>query len=200
MKTLASKFEFLIICFILVQLQTFAQTTIAELKDGSINKAITQSYLVKKPSKYIDIEDINNKFTNIKQHSPKLLGSQLGWPDIIFDNAKLRKICAKYISKQQLEILAAGEKYASIMINIRTDINGNTLEVGFFTKQNSILNLNQLELIEQEIKTTKLVSMKPAILPLLEGSNYILVWPSVHFEDMLKVKLEIERPQQREIH
>jgi hypothetical protein len=47
-------------------------------------------------------------------------------------------------------------------------------------------------LIEKEIKTTKLVSMKPAILPLLEGSNYILVWPSVHFEDMLKIKLEME--------
>ena len=174
-----------------MQLQSFAQTTIAELKDGSINKAITQSYLVKKPSKYIDIENINNKFTNIMQHSPKLF-HQLGWPEIAIDQIKLRKICAKYISKQQLEILAAGEKYASIMINIRTDINGKTLEVGFFTKQNSILNLNQLELIEQEIKTTKLVSMKPEILPLLEGSNYYLVWPSIHFEDMLKVKLEME--------
>ena len=174
-----------------MQLPSFAQTPIAELKDGSINKAITQSYLVKKPSKYIDIENINNKFTNIKQHSPKLF-YQLGWPEIAIDQIKLRKICAKYISKQQLEILAAGEKYAGIMINIRTDINGKTLEVGFFTKQNSILNLNQLELIEQEIKTTKLVSMKPEILPLLEGSNYYLVWPSIHFEDMLKVKLEME--------
>jgi hypothetical protein len=179
-----------------MQLPSFAQTPIAELKDGSINKAITQSYLVKKPSKYIDIENINNKFTNIKQHSPKLLGSQLGFRDIAIDQIKLRKICAKYISKQQLEILAAGEKYASIMINIRTDINGKTLEVGFFTKQNSILNLNQLELIEQEIKTTKLVSMKPEILPLLEGSNYYLVWPSIHFEDMLKVKLEMEASEQ----
>jgi hypothetical protein len=192
MKTLATKFKFLIICFILMQLHSFAQTPIAELKDGSINKAITQRYLVKKPSKYIIIENIDNKFTDIKQHSPKLLGSQLGWPDIIFDNAKLRKICAKYISKQQLEILAAGEQYASIMIDIRTDMYGKTLEVVFSTKQNSILNLNQLELIEKEIKTTKLVSMKPAILPLLEGSNYILVWPSVHFEDMLKIKLEME--------
>jgi hypothetical protein len=192
MKTLASKFDFLIICFVLLQLQSFAQTTIAELKDGSINKAITQSYLVKKSSKYIDIDNIDNKFTNIKQHSPKLLGSQLGWPEIIFDNAKLRKICAKYISKQQLEILAAGEKYASLSIDIRTDIYGKTLEVGFGMKQNPILNLNQLELIEKEIKTTKLVSMIPEILPLLEGSNYILVRPSVHFEDMLKIKLEME--------
>ena len=175
-----------------MQLPSFAQTPIAELKDGSINKAITQSYLVKKSSKYIDIDNIDNKFTNIKQHSPKLLGSQLGWPEIIFDNAKLRKICAKYISKQQLEILAAGEKYASLSIDIRTDIYGKTLEVGFGMKQNPILNLNQLELIEKEIKTTKLVSMIPEILPLLEGSNYILVRPSVHFEDMLKIKLEME--------
>jgi hypothetical protein len=192
MKTLASKFDFLIICFVLLQLQSFAQTPIAELKDGSINKAITQNYLVKKSSKYIDIDNIDNKFTNIKQHSPKLLGSQLGWPEIIFDNAKLRKICAKYISKQQLEILAAGEKYASLSIDIRTDIYGKTLEVGFGMKQNPILNLNQLELIEKEIKTTKLVSMIPEILPLLEGSNYILVRPRIHFEDMLKVKLEME--------
>ena len=179
------------VLFVLLCSSSFAQTPIAELKDGSINKAIIQSYLVKKPSKYIDIENINNKFTNIKQHSPKLF-HQLGWPEIAIDQIKLRKICAKYISKQQLEILAAGEKYAGIMINIRTDINGKTLEVGFFTKQNSILNLNQLELIEQEIKTTKLVSMKPEILPLLEGSNYYLVWPRIHFEDMLKGKLEME--------
>jgi hypothetical protein len=192
MKTLASKFDFLIICFILMQLNSFAQTPIAKLKDRSTNKAISQSYLVKKTSKYIDIENIDNKFTNIKQHSPKLLGSELGFQDIILDNTKLRKICAKYISKQQLEILAAEERYASIMIKIRTDIYGKTLEVGFFTKQNSILSLNQLELIEKEIKTTKLVSMKPAILPLLEGSNYYLVRPAVHFEDMLKVKLEME--------
>ncbi len=55
-----------------MQLPSFAQTPIAELKDGSINKAITQSYLVKKSSKYIIIENIDNKFTNIKQNSPEL--------------------------------------------------------------------------------------------------------------------------------
>jgi hypothetical protein len=51
-------------------------------------------------------------------------------------------------------------------MDIRTDIYGNTLEVVFLTKQNSILSLDQLELIEKEIKTTKLVSMKPEILKL----------------------------------
>ena len=174
-----------------MQLHSFAQTPIAELKDGSINKAITQRYLVKKPSKYIIIENIGNKFTDFKQHSPKLF-YQLGFQEIAIDQIKLRKICAKYISKQQLEILAAGEKYASLSIDIRTDIYGKTLEVGFGMKQNPILNLNQLELIEKEIKITKIVSMKPEILPLLEGSNYYLVRPRIHFEDMLKVKLEME--------
>ena len=146
---------------------------------------------MKKPSKYIIIENIDNRFTNIKQHSPKLF-YQLGFQEIAIDQIKLRKICAKYISKQQLEKLASAEKYASLSMDIRTDIYGNTLEVVFLTKQKSILTLNQLELIEKEIKTTKLVSMKPEILRLLEGSKYYLVWPSIHFEDMLKIKLEME--------
>ena len=81
-------------------------------------------------------------------------------------------------------------------MDIRTDIYGNTLEVVFLTKQNSILSLDQLELIEKEIKTTKLVSMKPEILRLLEVSNYYLVRPRIHFEDMLKIKLEMEASEQ----
>jgi hypothetical protein len=49
------------------KLHSFAQTTIAELKDGSINKAITESYKVKKPSKYIIIENMdNNSKDNVK--------------------------------------------------------------------------------------------------------------------------------------
>jgi hypothetical protein len=200
MEKIKSSIKCLIIIFTLILMQTFsfAQTKLADLKDGSISTATTQSYHIKITNKKINIDNINNKFTEIKQNSPRLYGQVLTKPDIVIDMAKLGKICAKYISRNQLETLAGGVKYAGLMIDIRTDINGNTLEVGFFTDQNSILTLNQLEMIEKEITLTKLVSMKPEILPLLEGSNFWLVWPKIDFEDMLKIKLKMEAPNQKE--
>jgi hypothetical protein len=175
-----------------MQLLSFAQIKLIDLKDGSINKAITLNYQIKKTTKYIDIENINNRFTNIKQNSPRLYGQVLTKPDIVIDMVKLSRICANHISKQQIETLAAGIKYAGLMIDIKTDINGNTLELSFFTEQNSILTLNQLEKIEKELMTTKLVSMKPEILPLLEGSNYLRITPKIYYEFLLKVKEEME--------
>lgn len=194
MKKIKSNTKCLLITttLVLMQLLSFAQTKLADLKDGSINKALTLNYQIKKTSKYIDIENINNRFTNIKQNSPRLHGQILTKPDIVIDMAKLSRICAKHIKKQQIETLAAGIKYAGLMIDIKTDINGNTLELSFFTEQNSILTLNQLENIEKELMTIKLVSMKPEILPLLEGSNFWRITPTIIYEDLLKVKLEME--------
>jgi hypothetical protein len=177
---------------VLMQLLSFAQIKLTDLKDGSINKALTLNYQIKKTTKYIDIENINNRFTNIKQNSPRLHGQILTKPDIVIDMVKLSRICANHISKQQIETLAAGIKYAGLMIDIKTDINGNTLELSFFTEQNSILTLNQLEKIEKELMTIKLVSMKPEILPLLEGSNFWRITPKIYYEFLLKVKEEME--------
>ena len=194
MKKIRSNTKCLLITatLVLMQLLSFAQIKLIDLKDGSINKAITLNYQIKKTTKYIDIENINNRFTNIKQNSPRLYGQVLTKPDIVIDMVKLSRICANHISKQQIETLAAGIKYAGLMIDIKTDINGNTLELSFFTEQNSILTLNQLEKIEKELMTTKLVSMKPEILPLLEGSNYLRITPKIYYEFLLKVKEEME--------
>ncbi len=177
---------------VLMQLLGFAQTKLTDLKDGSINKALNYSYQIKKTIKYIEIDNINNKFTNIKPNSPGLYGQVLTKPDIVIDMEKISKICAKHISTKQLEILTVGTKYTGLRIIIRTDIYGNTLEIGFFTEQNSILTLNQLEKIENELMTTKLISMKPEILPLLEGSNFWQIRPKFYYEDLLKVKVEME--------
>ena len=183
-----------------MQLNSFAQTTIAELKDGSINKAITQSYLVKIADKKINIDNINNKFTNIKQNSPNVYHHIPGYPHIVVDEAKLSRICAKYISKQQLETLAASDEYAGLMFEIRTDIYGKTLEVAFFTDQNSILSLQQLEQIENEVRIAKLVHIQPKVLYQLQGSNYWQESPKIYYKYLLKVKQGLELPQQREIH
>jgi hypothetical protein len=177
---------------VLMQLLSFAQTKLTDLKDGSINKALNYSYQIKKTIKYIEIDNINNKFTNIKPNSPGLYGQVLTKPDIVIDMEKISKICAKHISTKQLEILTIGTKYTGLRIIIRTDIYGNTLEIGFFTEQNSILTLNQLEKIENELMTTKLISMKPEILSLLEGSNFWQIRPKFYYEDLLKVKVEME--------
>jgi hypothetical protein len=183
-----------------MQLHSFAQTTIAELKDGSINKAISQSYLVKIADKRISIGNINNRFTNIKQNSPKLYGHIPGPPDIVLEEEQLSKIFLKYISRKQLETLVSNDISARIMIDIKTDIYGKILELDFFTAKNSVLTLQQLEQIENEIKSTKLLSITLETSIRLEGSNYWRLWPFIYYDDLLKVKQGLERPQQREIH
>ena len=202
MKKIKSNTKYLLISFIfiLMQLHSFAQTTITELKNGSINKAISQSYSVKITDKRISIENINNRFTNIKQNSPKLYGHIPGPPDIVLDEEQLNKICLKYINKKQLQTLVSNDIYALLMINIRTDIYGKILELNFFTDQNSILSIQQLEQIENEIKSTKLVSITPETSIRLEGSNYWRLWPFILYDDLLNLNQGIERPQQREIH
>ena len=178
-----------------------AQSLLSNLNDGETAKAINQKYKVKKTEKYITIENINNKFTNVKQNSPKLfpLASAYGIPEIVTNRAQLIKICAKYMSRQQIETLAAGAKYAGLTIIIRTDIYGKTMEVGFFTDQNSILTLQQLEQIENEIIKAKLVTINPKDLPYLQGSNFWQIDPTIYFYDeLLKVKLELENSKQEE--
>jgi hypothetical protein len=189
------------ICIIiLTTTSSFAQNLISNLKDGETVQAINQKYKAKKTKKYISIENINNKFTNIKQNSPNVYHHIPGPPDIVVDKARLSRICAKYMSKQQIETLAASDEYAGLMFEIRTDIYGKTLEIAFFTAQNSILSLQQLEQIENEIKIAKLVHIQPKVLYELEGSNYWQVSPKIYYDDLLKVKQGMERPQQREIH
>ena len=176
-----------------------AQSLLSNLNDGETAKAINQKYKVKKTEKYITIENINNKFTNVKQNSPKLFGQLLVKPEIVTNRAQLIKICAKYMSRQQIETLAAGAKGAGLTIIIRTDIYGKTMEVGFFTDQNSILTLQQLEQIENEIIKAKLVTINPKDLPYLQGSNFWQIDPTIYFYDeLLKVKLELENSKQEE--
>jgi hypothetical protein len=183
-----------------MQLHSFAQTPIAELKDGSTNKAISQSYSVKITDKRISIENINNRFTNIKQNSPKLYGHIPGPPDIVLEEEQLSTIFLKYISRKQLEALVASDIYAGLMIDIRTDIYGKILELDFFTAKNSVLTLQQLEQIENEIKSTKLVTITPETSIRLEGSNYWRLWPFILYDDLLNINQGMERPQQREIN
>ena len=177
-----------------------AQSLLSNLNDGETAKAINQKYKVKKTEKYITIENINNKFTNVKQNSPKLFGQLLVKPEIVTNRAQLIKICAKYMSRQQIETLAAGAKYAGLTIIIRTDIYGKTMEVGFFTEQNSILTLQQLEQMENEIIKAKLVTINPKVLPFLEGSNFWQIDPTIFYfyDELLKVKLELENSKQEE--
>jgi hypothetical protein len=191
------------ICFITLIIpatSSFAQNLISNLKDGETVQAINQNYQTKKIKKSILIENINNKFTNIKQNSPNVYHHRPGYPHIVVDEAKLSRICAKYISKQQIETLAASDENAGLMFSIRTDIYGKTLEIAFFTEQNSILSLQQLEQIENEVRIAKLVHIEPKVLYQLEGSNYWKVRPLIYYDDLLKVKQGMERPQQREIH
>ena len=189
------------ICIIiLTTTSSFAQNLISNLKDGQTVKAINQNYKAKKTKKYISIENTNNKFTNIKQNSLNVYHHIPGPPDIVVDKALLSKIFAKYISKQQLETLAASDEYAGLMFEIRTDIYGKTLEIAFFTDQNSILSLQQLEQIENEVRIAKLVHIEPKVLYELKGSNYWKVSPLIYYKYLLKVKQGMERPQQREIH
>lgn len=203
MKTINSilKIIFTITLCSTISTSCLAQNLLSNLNDGETAKAINQKYKVKKTEKYITIENINNKFTNVKQNSPKLfpLASAYGIPEIVTNRAQLIKICAKYMSRQQIETLAAGAKGAGLMIIIRTDIYGKTMEVGFFTEQNSILTLQQLEQIENEIIKAKLVTINPKDLPYLQGSNFWQIDPTIYFYDeLLKVKLELENSKQEE--
>ena len=177
-----------------------AQSLLSNLNDGETAKAINQKYKVKKTEKYITIENINNKFTNVKQNSPKLFGQLLSYPEIVTNKAQLNIICAKYMSRQQIETLASGDKGAGLMIIIRTDIYGKTMEVGFFTEQNSILTLQQLEQMENEIIKAKVVTINPKVLPFLEGSNFWQIRPTIFYfyNELLKVKLELENSKQEE--
>ena len=202
MKTINSilKIIFTITLCSTISTSCLAQNLLSNLNDGETAKAINQKYKVKKTEKYITIENINNKFTNVKQNSPKLFGQLLVKPEIVTNRAQLIKICAKYMSRQQIETLAAGAKCAGLTIIIRTDIYGKTMEVGFFTEQNSILTLQQLEQMENEIIKAKVVTINPKVLPFLEGSNFWQIRPTIFYfyNELLKVKLELENSKQEE--
>ena len=196
MKTIKSiiKITILVNICLILSVSCMAQNLLSQLKDGETVKGTSQWYKSKKEGKLIILENTQNKFSNVKQSSPNLpINLTPSKFDIIFDKAQLTKICSQYIDIQQLETMLIGNKYSGINIDIRTDLTGKILEVGFYTEQNSLLKLQQIEQIENEIKKRNLVTIKPEMLRYLEGSNFWLIYPKIYYDDLLKVKQEMER-------
>jgi len=104
------------------------------------------------------------------------------------DLAQLTKICAEIIPIGDLEELTK-IKNSGLLIDILSDVKGNILEVRFFTANNSILTVNQLEQIEVAIKKAiKIVTINPESQPYLRGSNFISNNVTIWFSDIIKLK------------
>ncbi|WP_316769431.1 hypothetical protein [Pedobacter frigiditerrae] len=165
-----------------------AQKKIASIDNNVTLKADLENYTVKKQQKKATIENTKNKLGSVRQVSPNLpINISLRPYYIKLDLQQLTKILAINIPLKELESLASN-KNAGISIDLRTELTGRVLEVSFFTDENSILNLKQLELIESEIKEAKLVTVKPEIEKYIRGSNFLLVDTRIVFEDILKAK------------
>ena len=195
MKTTAKN----ILLLTLLTLLTFscmAQRVLSSLSDGEIAKGTDQWYRAKITNNKILIENTQNKFTNVKQNSPNMDPTyRPGKFEISLDKDPLLKICAKYTKIDQLRTLVAEDQYAGLMIDLRTDIFGNVIEVSFFTDKNSTLSLQQIEQIENNIKSSRnLVTISPYMQKILKGSNFWISDPRLLFFDILKVKQEMERP------
>jgi hypothetical protein len=173
-----------------------AQRVLSSLSDGEIAKGTDQWYRAKITNNKILIENTQNKFTNVKQNSPNMDPTyRPGKFEISLDKDPLLKICAKYTKIDQLRTLVAEDQYAGLMIDLRTDIFGNVIEVSFFTDKNSTLSLQQIEQIENNIKSSRnLVTISPYMQKILKGSNFWISDPRLLFFDILKVKQEMERP------
>jgi len=165
-----------------------AQQKIATLSDNITTKAKLETYTIKKEQQKATIENSKNKLANVKQSSPNMpIGIALVPYYVKIDLKELTKICAKHISLNELESLTTS-KHANIFIDMRTSIEAKVLEVSFFTDQNSILNLKQLESIENEIKTKNLITIKPEAERYIKGSNFLRINAIIYFDDVLKVK------------
>lgn len=176
-----------ILFVIVLSIACSAQKKISTIEDKSIIKINSQQYIIDKSDGGANIESLSNKFSNAKQSSPNLpLNVNLNFYRKV-DLVQLTKICAKYISTTQLlELIKLKE--VGLLIKIRSDIEGNIKEVGFFTGKNSILTVKQLEEIEKDIKKELKVVIKPEGRQLLQGSNFILSDPLIFFTNILKVK------------
>lgn len=176
----------LVTCFI--SFSCAAQKKIASFTENEIVKTNMGSYKIKKANKKVTIENTSNRLSNVKQNSPNLpINMKLNPYYIKLDLTQLTKICSKYISLEDIKGLSQTTN-AGLFIEIRTDLKGKVLEVSFFTDENSILDLQQLESIENDIKSVKLIAIKPEADKYTKGSNFLLVDAKIYFEDMLKVK------------
>ena len=165
-----------------------AQKKIATLPDNVATKAMLETYLIKKEQKKVTIENSKNKFANIKQSSPNLPINIAITPYYFRPDLKeLTMICARNITLKELENLATN-KYAGLTIDLRTTVDGKVLELSFFTDDTSILNLQQLENIEHEIKANNPIIIRSGVEAYVKGSNFLRITSKIYFDDMLKVK------------
>lgn len=172
--------------FSIIGLSCVAQKKISSLGDNSVIKAKALQYSVKKEQNFVAIENSANKFTNVKQRSPNMsVTTNLYGSDIKVDYGQITKICAAAIPLQDLEKLPLR---SSILITIKSDIQGNPLEVSFFTDGNSALTLSQLEEIETSIKKSLKISIRPEVNRLIQGSNFLAIDINVAIPDILKAK------------
>ena len=184
-----------IICILLIGFTTscVAQKKIANLKDNTIEKALSNKYSIKKEVNGISLNSTSNKFTGVKQISPNMAPNEtnlLAPLDRKNALAKLTKICADIITLNQLEELIKTNN-SSLFIRVKTNIEGKPLELEFYTKANSILTLNQLEGIEKEILQHFTIKLAPYAINIVKGSNFLTFDFSIFYENILKIKKEI---------
>lgn len=165
-----------------------AQKKIASINNNITIKAHNENYTITKKQKKVTIENSKNKLSLVRQNSPNLpINMSLRPYYIRLDIEQLTKIFAENIPLKTLESLSL-IKNSGISIDLRTDVTGKILEVSFFTDEDSILDLRQLEYIENEIKTAKLITIKSEIERYIKGSNFLLVDTRLIFSEILKVK------------
>lgn len=177
----------LLICF---TTSCVAQKKIANLKDNTIEKALTNKYSIKREANGVSLNNTSNKFTGVKQISPNMAPNEtnlLAPLDRKKAVAQLTKICADIITLAQLEELIKVNN-SGLFIRIKTNIVGKPLELEFYTKANPILTLNQLEGIEKEILQHFTIKLAPYTINVVKGSNFLTFDYSIYFENMLKIK------------
>lgn len=177
----------ILICF---TTSCVAQKKIANLKDNTIEKALTNKYSIKREANGVSLINTSNKFTSVKQISPNMAPNEtnlLAPLDRKTAVAQLTKICANIIAINQLEELTK-IKNSNLFIRIKTNIKGNPIELEFYIKANPILTLNQLESIEKEILQHFTIKLATYTVNVVKGSNFLTFDYSIYFADMLKVK------------
>ncbi|WP_426326587.1 hypothetical protein [Pedobacter sp. R-06] len=174
--------------FILLITACKAQQPIAKISEGKI-KVSGETFNVKKDNnKLTVIRNVTNKLSDVEQYAPHLPQEARVNYHMTVDKKLLTKICADAIPLSTLRKLPIGANGFLLLIS-KVNPLGAILEIKFVLESNSLLTLNELQEIEEKLKSAQFkIKFDKEIQHYIKDANYFPIDLYVSYADMLKAK------------
>ena len=160
-----------------------AQKTLSELKNNQIKVAGYTYNINRSSNSFILIENSSNKLANVKPKRPNWPPNIPSFKKISINQALLNSIFKEVISANKIKLLPK-DITDDLSVRIRADLEGNPIEISFVTDKKSILTVEELSLLERQIKKKIKIFIQEDFKKYLIGADFIVFDAQIQYKKL----------------